>query len=53
MDGWAEDEKVVDFHPEDYFVCEEETVRARTQSIQQHFKKCLKILHTFSLQCSI
>lgn len=49
MDGWAKDEEV-DFHSVDYFLCEEETVRARAQSTQQHFKKCLKVLHMFALQ---
>lgn len=52
MDGWAKGEEV-DFHPVDYFLCEEETVRARAQSTQQHFKKCLNVLHVFALQRTI
>lgn len=51
MDGQVDEE--VYFHPIDYFPCEEETVRARAQSTQQHFKKCLKNLHVFDLQRNI
>lgn len=52
MEGWAKDQEV-DVHPVDYFLCEEEIVRARAQSTQQHFKKCLKFLHIFALQRNI
>lgn len=41
------------FHPVDYFLREEEIVRGRAQSTQQHFKKCLKFLHIFALQRNI
>ena len=40
MDRWVQDETKVDLHPAD---CEEEIARSRAQSIQQHFKKCLKV----------
>lgn len=48
---WKDRKKTnVDFHPIDYFVCEEKKIATARTLSTQHYKKCLRILCIFSLQ---